>query len=83
MLYKIQLLAKLNLTKQNYYTKEKIIMLRDFICTVDLWGGDKIIKETVKADNPKKAEQRAKDAVRNRTKIPNGMIKVLKVEVAK
>lgn len=58
-------------------------MLRDFICTVDLWGGDKIIKETVKADNPKKAEQRAKDAVRNRTKIPNGMIKVLKVEVAK
>lgn len=58
-------------------------MLRDFICTVDLWGGDKIIKETVKADNPKKAEQRAKDSVRNRTKIPNGMIKVLKVEIAK
>ena len=58
-------------------------MLRDFICTVDLWGGDKVIKETVKADNPKKAEQRAKDAVRNRTKIPNGMIKVLKVEIAK
>ncbi len=58
-------------------------MLRDFICTVDLWGGDKIIKETVKADNPKKAEQRAKDAIRNRTKIPNGMIKVLKVEIAK
>lgn len=58
-------------------------MLRDYVCTVDLWGGDKIVKETVKADNPKKAEQRAKDAIRNRTKIPNGMIKVLKVEVKK
>ena len=58
-------------------------MLRDYVCTVDLWGGDKIVKETVKADNPKKAEQRAKDAIRNRTKIPNGMIKVLKVEIKK
>ena len=58
-------------------------MLRDYVCTVDLWGGDKIVKETVKADNSKKAEQRAKDAIRNRTKIPNGMIKVLKVEVKK
>ena len=58
-------------------------MLRKFTCTIDLWGGDKIIKETVEANDPKKAEQRAKDAVRNRTKIPNGMIKVLKVEIAK
>lgn len=58
-------------------------MLRKFVCTIDLWGGDKIIKETVDANDPKKAEQRAKNAVRNRTKIPNGMIKVIKVELAK
>lgn len=58
-------------------------MLKNFVVTLDLWGGDKIIKETVQANDPNKAKQRAKDSVRNRTKIPNGMIKILDVEIAK
>lgn len=58
-------------------------MLRSYTCTVDLWGGDKIVKEIVKANDPNKAKQRAKDAIRNRTKIPNDMIKVLSVEITK
>lgn len=58
-------------------------MLRSFTCTVSLWGGDKIVKETVQANDPKKAAQRAKDAIRNRTKIPNDMVQVLNVEIAK
>ena len=58
-------------------------MLRDFICTVDVWGGDKIIKETVKANDPNKAKQRAREAVQKRTKAPFDMVKVINVEIAK
>ena len=58
-------------------------MLRSFTCTVDLWGGDKIVKETVKANDPNKAKQKARDAIYQRTKTPYGMIKVLSVEIAK
>lgn len=58
-------------------------MLRDFICTVDVWGGDKIVKETVKANDPNKAKQRAREAVQKRTKAPFDMVKVINVEIAK
>lgn len=58
-------------------------MLKTYTCTVDLWGGDKIIQEIVQANDPNKAKRRAKDVVRNRTKIPNDMINVLSVEIAK
>lgn len=58
-------------------------MLRSYVCTVDIWGGDKIIKETVQANDPNKAKQRAKEAIRKRIKVPNDMVKVLSVEIAK
>lgn len=58
-------------------------MLKTFICTVEVWAGRKVIKETVQADNPDKAKQRAKDAVHKRTKTPYPMIQVIKVEIAK
>lgn len=58
-------------------------MLRKFVCTVDCWGGDKIVKETVQADNPNKAKQRAREAVQKRIKAPFDMVKVICVEIAK
>lgn len=58
-------------------------MLRSFTVTVDVWGGDKIVKETVQANDPNKAKQRARDAVHKKTKAPYDMIKVLGVELAK
>lgn len=58
-------------------------MLKTYMCTVDLWGGDKIVQEFVQANDPNKAKQRAKDTIRNRTKIPNDMINVLSVEITK
>lgn len=58
-------------------------MLKNFCVTLDVWGGDKIVKEIVRADNPNKACQRAKDAVRKKTKAPNDMIKVITVEIVK
>ena len=58
-------------------------MLRSFICTVEVWAGRKVIKETVHADNPNKAKQRAKDAVQKKTKAPYDVIQVVRVEIAK
>ena len=58
-------------------------MLRNYVCTISLWGGDKIIKETVAANDPNKAAQRARDAVHKKTKAPYPMIQVTKVEIAK
>ena len=58
-------------------------MLRSFICTVEVWAGRKVIKETVQADNPNKAQQRARDAVQKKTKAPYDVIQVVKVEIAK
>lgn len=58
-------------------------MLRSFTVTVDVWGGDKVVKETVKANDPNKAKQRARDEVHKKTKAPYDMIKVLGVEIAK
>ena len=57
-------------------------MLRSFICTVEVWAGRKIIKETVQADNPNKAMQRARDAVQKKTKAPYAVINVTRVEIA-
>ena len=58
-------------------------MLRSYNVRLDLWGGDKIVIETVKANDPNKAKQKARDAIAQRTKIPYGMIQVLSVEIAK
>lgn len=58
-------------------------MLRSFTVTLDVWGGDKIIKETVQANDPNKAKQRAREAVQRKTKAPFDMVKVLGVEIAK
>ena len=58
-------------------------MLRSFICTVEVWAGRKVIKETVQADNPDKAKQRARDAVQKKTKVPYDVIQVVRVEIAK
>lgn len=58
-------------------------MLRSFTITLDIWGGDKIIKETVQANDPNKAKQRARDVAHKKTKAPYDMIKVLGVEIAK
>ena len=58
-------------------------MLREFIVTIETWGGRNTIKESVQANDPNKAKQRAKDAVHKRTKAPYGMIEVVKVEIAK
>ena len=30
-------------------------MLKNYVCQVDVWGGDKIVKEPIMAENPKKA----------------------------
>jgi hypothetical protein len=58
-------------------------MLKTFICTVEVWAGRKVIKETVQADNPDKAKMRARDAVQKKTKAPYDVIKVVRVEIAK
>lgn len=58
-------------------------MLKNFCVTVDVWGGDKIVKETVTADNPKKASERARLAVQKKYKAPFDMVKVLTVEIVK
>lgn len=58
-------------------------MLRNYVCTISLWGGDKIIKEIVAANNPNKASQRARDVAHKKTKTPYPMIQVTKVEIAK
>lgn len=58
-------------------------MLRSFICTVEVWAGRKVIKETVQADSPNKAMQRARDAVQKKTKAPYAVINVTRVEIAK
>lgn len=56
-------------------------MLKSFVCTVELWGGDKIVTEKVTADNPKRAEQKARDAAHKNWRVPYAMIKVDKVEI--
>lgn len=58
-------------------------MLRSFICTVEVWAGRKVIKETVQANDPNKAKQRARDAVQKKTKAPYDVIQVVRVEIAK
>lgn len=58
-------------------------MLRSFICTVEVWAGRKVIKETVQANDPNKAKQRARDAVQKKTKAPYDVIQIVKVEIAK
>ena len=56
-------------------------MLRHYVCTISLWGGDKIVTEQVTADNPKRAEQKARDAAHKNWDVPYAMIKVDKVEI--
>jgi hypothetical protein len=58
-------------------------MLKDYIVTISLWGGDKHIKEQVSAQNTDKAKVKAKESVYRRTKIPFGMIEALSVEIKK
>ena len=58
-------------------------MLKNYIVTISLWGGDKHIKEHVAAQNPTKAKIKAKESVYKRTKIPFGMIEALDVEIKK
>lgn len=56
-------------------------MLKQFNATISLWGGDKIVTEKVTADNPKRAEQKARDAAHKNWHVPYAMIKVDKVEI--
>ena len=56
-------------------------MLRNYNATISLWGGDKIVTEKVTADNPKRAEQKARDAAHKNWRVPYAMIKVDKVEI--
>lgn len=63
--------------------KENEKMLKTYNATAILWGGDKTVTETVIADNPKKAMQKARDAVHKRTSVPYGMIAIDKVEIVK
>ncbi len=58
-------------------------MLKDYCVSVSLWGGDKIVKEIVRADNPYKASQRARETVQKHTKIPFDMVEVKTVEIVK
>lgn len=58
-------------------------MLKNYCVQVDCWGGDKIVKEIVSAENPKKAAEKARVAVQKRIKCPFGMVKVVTVELAK
>ena len=58
-------------------------MLKSYCVSLDCWGGDKIVKEIVTADNPKKASQRARDAVQKRIRAPFDMIRVINVEIVK
>ena len=58
-------------------------MLRNYTVTLDIWGGDKIVKETVQANDPNKAGQRARESYRKKVKVPNDMVKVICVEIAK
>ena len=56
-------------------------MLKSYMCLVDVWGGDKVVKEIVQANDPNKAKQRARDSVQKKTKAPFDMVKVLSVEI--
>ena len=58
-------------------------MLRSYTVTLDIWGGDKIVKETVQANDPNKAGQRARESYRKKVKVPNDMVKVICVEITK
>lgn len=58
-------------------------MLKNYCVSVDCWGGDKIVKEIVSAENPKKASEKARVSVQKRVKCPFDMIKILTVEIAK
>ena len=58
-------------------------MLKTFCVHISLWGGDKIVKEIVKADNPNKACQRAREIVQKRTNTPFAMVEVKTVEIVK
>lgn len=58
-------------------------MLKNYVCTLSLWGGHKIVTETVQANDPNKAKQRAKEAVRKKNKVPNDMVQVTNVEIVK
>lgn len=56
-------------------------MLKNYCVHISLWGGDKIVKEIVKANNPSKACQRARESVQKRTKVPFDMIDIKTVEI--
>lgn len=58
-------------------------MLKSYICSVDVWGGDKLVKETVLAENPRKASDKARVAVQKRTRAPFDMVRVVTVEIVK
>ena len=58
-------------------------MLKSYVVELSLWGGHNIVKETVQANDPNKAKQRAKETVRKRIKVPNDMVQVTNVEIAK
>lgn len=58
-------------------------MLKNYIVTISLWGGDKHIKEHVSAQDVNKAKIKAKENVNRRTNIPFGMIETLGVEIKK
>lgn len=58
-------------------------MLKNYIVTISLWGGDKIVEEKVSAQNPTKAKIKACDSVHKRTKIPFAMIEAQGVRIEK
>ena len=58
-------------------------MLKNYCVHCDVWGGDKIVKETVMAENPKKAAEKGRVAVQKKTNAPFAMVQVLTVELAK
>lgn len=56
-------------------------MLRNYEITASLWGGDKIVKETVDANSPKQAKQRGRDKIHKTTRTPYNMIEIRTVEI--
>lgn len=58
-------------------------MLRSYCVTLDCWGGHKIVQETVQANDPKKAAQRAREYVQKKIKAPMDMVQVTNVEIVR
>ncbi len=57
-------------------------MLKNYVVTLSLWGGDKIVQEEVTAQNPNKARVKAREQANKHSKTPFCMIEVTRVELA-